>query len=298
MPEEWVLEYNDPQQQQQQQQGGEQQQQQQEQGNCVSCLMDRLQQHFKQDDVRATATLTDAQRTLRKKRITDAITHNNAAASSSSSSSSEAAAPPALNEAQLDMISNMTYLVAQVPLLDACQDTQYTAVSMYVCDMGLAKGSPFNRRASEVCELAGSVQQIYGDAFVARVVDDGRDLFKRLDFTLPELASDAAWLSLARTRRIKQQSSSSSSSPASVKELAEKILKDRQQKKQKQLSSNHHHHGGCGCGCDAEQQHVCGVCGKVATLRCSRCKAVWYCAAACQKAHWPTHKQSCKPQPQ
>ncbi|KAI9005665.1 hypothetical protein DFJ74DRAFT_397049 [Hyaloraphidium curvatum] len=27
--------------------------------------------------------------------------------------------------------------------------------------------------------------------------------------------------------------------------------------------------------------------------RCSRCKGAWYCGPACQKAHWPEHKQDC-----
>lgn len=30
-------------------------------------------------------------------------------------------------------------------------------------------------------------------------------------------------------------------------------------------------------------------------LRCGRCKAVSFCSADCQKAHWPTHKSECKP---
>jgi len=32
----------------------------------------------------------------------------------------------------------------------------------------------------------------------------------------------------------------------------------------------------------------------VKLLDCGRCKQAHYCSAACQKAHWPTHKPSCK----
>lgn len=39
----------------------------------------------------------------------------------------------------------------------------------------------------------------------------------------------------------------------------------------------------------------CGQCGKPANLRCSRCKGVLYCNPDCQRAHWATHKQNCKP---
>lgn len=28
-------------------------------------------------------------------------------------------------------------------------------------------------------------------------------------------------------------------------------------------------------------------------MKCSRCQRVKYCDRACQKAHWPTHKQDC-----
>lgn len=29
--------------------------------------------------------------------------------------------------------------------------------------------------------------------------------------------------------------------------------------------------------------------------KCSRCKAVFYCNAACQTAHWKAHKLQCAP---
>lgn len=39
----------------------------------------------------------------------------------------------------------------------------------------------------------------------------------------------------------------------------------------------------------------CGSCGlHAAQHACSRCRAVRYCGAACQRKHWPVHKEGCK----
>ena len=42
----------------------------------------------------------------------------------------------------------------------------------------------------------------------------------------------------------------------------------------------------------------CGNCGKAPSLeltlkRCKQCHMFYYCSAACQKQHWPTHKPYC-----
>ena len=42
-------------------------------------------------------------------------------------------------------------------------------------------------------------------------------------------------------------------------------------------------------------RRTCATCSKMALkmLRCSRCKAAFYCDAACQKRHWREHKAAC-----
>ena len=36
------------------------------------------------------------------------------------------------------------------------------------------------------------------------------------------------------------------------------------------------------------------LCGKVATMICSRCIGVWYCSQQCQIKGWAGHKEQCK----
>eukprot|EP00658_Telonema_sp_P-2_P045695 TRINITY_DN3368_c0_g1_i6.p1 TRINITY_DN3368_c0_g1~~TRINITY_DN3368_c0_g1_i6.p1 ORF type:complete len:268 (+),score=35.33 TRINITY_DN3368_c0_g1_i6:134-937(+) len=45
-----------------------------------------------------------------------------------------------------------------------------------------------------------------------------------------------------------------------------------------------------------EQVEVgCGTCGvELAGLRCSRCRAAWYCSKQCQRSDWKQHKLSCQ----
>eukprot|EP00485_Elphidium_margaritaceum_P008137 CAMPEP_0202693664 /NCGR_PEP_ID=MMETSP1385-20130828/7710_1 /ASSEMBLY_ACC=CAM_ASM_000861 /TAXON_ID=933848 /ORGANISM="Elphidium margaritaceum" /LENGTH=343 /DNA_ID=CAMNT_0049349373 /DNA_START=14 /DNA_END=1045 /DNA_ORIENTATION=+ len=46
----------------------------------------------------------------------------------------------------------------------------------------------------------------------------------------------------------------------------------------------------------SDESRICGYCGKTKEkmLRCSKCKAVYYCSAMCQRPHWKQHKKTCK----
>jgi len=42
-----------------------------------------------------------------------------------------------------------------------------------------------------------------------------------------------------------------------------------------------------------QETRRCGTCKNYATMKCSRCKAVWYCSQSCQCANWDKHKSEC-----
>eukprot|EP00201_Polytomella_parva_P017588 CAMPEP_0175049664 /NCGR_PEP_ID=MMETSP0052_2-20121109/6847_1 /TAXON_ID=51329 ORGANISM="Polytomella parva, Strain SAG 63-3" /NCGR_SAMPLE_ID=MMETSP0052_2 /ASSEMBLY_ACC=CAM_ASM_000194 /LENGTH=391 /DNA_ID=CAMNT_0016313817 /DNA_START=20 /DNA_END=1195 /DNA_ORIENTATION=- len=72
------------------------------------------------------------------------------------------------------------------------------------------------------------------------------------------------------------------SSPPSV--VIKEIKEPKEPKESKDPKSSH-------------SSKNCGKCGKKLTglpMRCSKCKAAYYCSSNCQKQAWPEHKASCK----
>lgn len=45
---------------------------------------------------------------------------------------------------------------------------------------------------------------------------------------------------------------------------------------------------------DVDSINTCFTCRSVATQRCTKCLAVYYCSVMCQKSHWKYHKKWCK----
>ena len=77
-------------------------------------------------------------------------------------------------------------------------------MNLYVDDTGSLKQLPPNARAAGLAAAAGHPCEVHGDAFVGRTVDSD-DAFARLDFTLAEVSSDAAWVGEARARNARRR---------------------------------------------------------------------------------------------
>ena len=245
--------------------------------SAVGCLMDRLQQHYREQDACFRATASPSEQAARRDQVAQTLRGvvGGAAASSSSSSS---------NPALVDTLAGLTHLVGQVALVDACKASSFDAVTMYVRDLGKAMGLPVNARATAVCHEAGLLAEtIHGDAVVARYHDDGGDDFRRCDFHEAELSADAPWMKLARARNAARAQNSTPEALARA------------------FSATTTSSSSSGKNTTAGTKHVCADgeigCTNEATLRCSRCKKVWYCSKECQKKHWPVHKARCVPAP-
>ncbi|DAZ92901.1 TPA: hypothetical protein N0F65_013063, partial [Lagenidium giganteum] len=169
-----------------------------------------------------------------------------------------------MDENMFSMVLQMDSLVDSFPLVLNTRAVKHVGVNMYVDDKGTAKGLPTNPRASALAQACGKMIEVRGDAFIGRVFDNDDD-FERMDFRLSEVNGDAEWVKLAQ----QQAAASSSKASSGTAAAARPALK-------------------------AAATHVCGatLCSASGSLRCSRCKKQYYCSAACQKAHWKTHKQT------
>ena len=154
-------------------------------GREMECLLDHLREHFRASGARDGAHARDGakQREILRRQLEE-----NAAGRGDVGGS--------LTDEMMDAAMSMQ-MAQPVPLLPGSKKTGYVHVNMYVDDRGISKGLPTNRRASALSAEAGSPQQVLGDAFIARIFDDD-DHFKRLDFTLDECSSDAAWMKRAK----------------------------------------------------------------------------------------------------
>eukprot|EP00891_Asterochloris_glomerata_P002514 jgi/Astpho2/2514/Aster-04231 len=95
--------------------------------------------------------------------------------------------------------ANDLNMVENVALLANAKDTGFVGVNLYCDDEAGIMGAQANLRASDIANCCGKPLEVKGDAFLARVYDNGED-FKRMDFRLPEVSSSAQWVKDAATQ--------------------------------------------------------------------------------------------------
>jgi tetratricopeptide (TPR) repeat protein len=144
-------------------------------GQEVECLIDRLRAHFAAAAPGKSAAATAAQR-------------------AALAASLPAGTP--LDEGLLAAATSLR-MVENIALLPSSKAGGFVGVNMYADDEGSLRGAERNVRASEIAACCGHPLEVRGDAFLARVRDDG-DEFERLDFALGEVSSGAPWVRAAR----------------------------------------------------------------------------------------------------
>ncbi|KIZ02018.1 hypothetical protein MNEG_5942 [Monoraphidium neglectum] len=96
-------------------------------------------------------------------------------------------------EAALAAALNMQ-MVEPIPLLHNTPQNGYVAINMYSDDQASFKRAARNPRACDILmACGGNPMDVLGDVFIGRLFDNEDD-FRRLDFTLDELRSDAPWI--------------------------------------------------------------------------------------------------------
>ena len=92
------------------------------------------------------------------------------------------------------------------PLAQPTEANGWNAVRLYIDEVGALRSRPRNARAEALAHAAGlSGVAIHGDAYVGRAerMESGE---RSIDFTLPELAHDSAWVLAARREHEKAAS--------------------------------------------------------------------------------------------
>ena len=103
-------------------------------------------------------------------------------------------------------------MVENVALLSNSAEHAFVGVNLYCDDEAGVYGAATNVRASEIAHRAGKQLDVKGDAFLARVRDDGNDIFERLDMGLSDVSSSAAWVRQAEAQNRKKAEGESAAS--------------------------------------------------------------------------------------
>ncbi|EFN56519.1 hypothetical protein CHLNCDRAFT_51491 [Chlorella variabilis] len=146
-------------------------------GKEVECLIDRLKAHFASHGPQKTSAQVKAQQAELMSKLPEGTS---------------------IDSKVLDVATSL-HMVENISLLSNAKDNGFVGVNMYVDDEGSIRGLPRNLRASEIAHCCGKPLEVKGDAFLARVMDNGDD-FDRLDLELGEVSSGAAWVKAAASQ--------------------------------------------------------------------------------------------------
>jgi RNA polymerase II-associated protein 3 len=100
-------------------------------------------------------------------------------------------------------------MVENIALLSNSKDYGFIGVNMYVDDEGSVRGCARNIRATEIAHCCGKPIEVKGDAFLARVLDDG-DNFERRNLFLNEISSESEWVQQAKIQAARRREADSS----------------------------------------------------------------------------------------
>ncbi|CAH0518077.1 unnamed protein product [Peronospora belbahrii] len=219
----------------------------------LGCLTERLREHFKGG---STTVFKQQQEETFKQQLLAQLPKG-----------------AALTDEMMKMMLQMDSLVDSIPLVLNTSDVKHVGVNMYVDDRGTAKALPTNVRASAIAQACGKMMEVKGDAFIGRVFDNDDD-FVRMDFRLSEVSGSAQWMQVAKLQ-------SNAAVARNGGEAAGGMLTRAKAPSKMMLPGS--------------IQRICGAdrCSKNGLLRCSRCKAQFYCSMECQKIDWKLHKVGC-----
>lgn len=103
------------------------------------------------------------------------------------------------------------------PIMLPTKAVDFEGVSAYCDDKGVAKELPDNPRANGLARACGFPGQSFrGDIFISRIFDDNEDEWRRVDFTLKDCSSEAAWVNKTKGQR-------SNKSSGDIKRLADQV---------------------------------------------------------------------------
>lgn len=122
----------------------------------LGCLTERLRAHFKQMSSSSAGNSESKQQEIFKQQLLSQLPKG-----------------ATMTDDMLQMMLGMDSLVDSFPLMLNTRAVSHIGVNMYVDDKGTAKGLATNVRASAIAQACGKMIEVRGDAFIARVFDNG-----------------------------------------------------------------------------------------------------------------------------